>query len=206
MNKKIEHFVDLFEAESHKLNLCKFGDRDEFMSRHVMDCLEVSQFLRGAKKVLDLGTGGGLPGLVLAIQHPDIEFTLVDATKKKCAAVEKLAKELKLSNVTVICGRAEELGHDLREKFDIVVARALAPLPTLLELSAGFVRRGGLFIAYKGPKYQEELEVSKKATSVLNFELEKIHHYDRVLLIFKKTKTLDSKYPRSNGIPKKRPL
>ncbi len=213
MNKKIEQFISLFEAENHKLNLCKFGDRKEFVSRHIMDSWESVQFLGNAKKVLDLGTGGGLPGLVLAALNPGIEFTLVDSIKKKCASVTNMAKALKLKNVTVVCGRAEELAYDMREKFDIVVARALAPLPTLLELASGFVRRGGSFIAYKGPKYQEELQISKNAMTELNFLLDKIHHYklpdddiERVLLIFNKNKTLDPKYPRQNGLPKKKPL
>ncbi|OIP81202.1 16S rRNA (guanine(527)-N(7))-methyltransferase RsmG [Candidatus Peregrinibacteria bacterium CG22_combo_CG10-13_8_21_14_all_44_10] len=213
MNKKIEQFIDLFEAENHKLNLCKFGDRKDFISRHIMDSLESSQFLAKAKKVLDLGTGGGLPGLVLAISHPKTEFTLMDSIGKKCVSVERMTKELKLTNVKVICGRAEELAHDIREKFDVVIARALAPLPTLLELASGFVRRGGLLIAYKGPNYQEELTSSKHAMLEMNLLLDKIHQYKlpddevrRVLMVFNKNKTLDSKYPRQNGLPKKRPL
>ena len=206
MNKLFEQFIDLFEAENKIHNLCKFEDREHFMARHVMDSLEASEFLRGARKVLDLGTGGGLPGLVLAIEKPKMEFTLVDSTQKKCDSVEKIAEELGLKNVTVACGRAEELGHDMRENFDVVLARALAPLPTLLELVAGFLRPGGLLIAYKGSKYQEELEAAKNAMAVLSFELQEIHHYGRVLMIFKKTKSLSSKYPRQNGVPKKRPL
>ncbi|MBU1018805.1 MAG: 16S rRNA (guanine(527)-N(7))-methyltransferase RsmG [Patescibacteria group bacterium] len=206
MNKKIEQFVNLFEAENRKLNLCKFGDREEFIKRHVMDSWEAGQFLEDSRKVVDLGTGGGLPGLILAIEKPDIEFTLIDSVRKKCDSVDIMAKELELSNVDVVCGRAEELGHEMREVFDAATARALAPLPVLLELAAGFIRPGGLFIAYKGSKYLQELEEAKNAIEILGFELEKIHHYERVLLIFRKTKSLSSKYPRKNGTPKKRPL
>lgn len=172
-----------------------------------MDSWEGGQFLEGYR-ILDLGTGGGLPGLVFAIQHEDKKFTLVDSIQKKCDSIERMTSELGLSNVQVICCRAEALAHDpyYREKFDTVTARALAPLPTLLELVAGFIRPGGVFIAYKGPKHQEELKASKEALSTLNLELEKIHKYDRVLLIFRKTKALSPKYPRQNGTPKKNPL
>jgi len=180
-----------------------------------MDSLECVQFFGHAKKVLDLGTGGGLPGLVLAIQKPDIQFTLVDSIKKKCAAISDMVKKLSLKNVTVICARAEDLAHDpvYREKFDIVIARAVAPLPTLLELGSGFIRRGGIFIAYKGPKYNEELPISKNAMIEMNFDIEKIHHYrlsgadvSFTLLIFTKNRPLNSNYPRQNGLPSKKPL
>lgn len=204
--RHIEQLVDLFEAENRSLNLCKFEGREEFMQRHVMDSWEAGQFLGDSRKVLDLGTGGGLPGLILAIEKLEMEFVLVDSTQKKCDAVSRIAEGLDLQNVEVVCGRAEDLGHKMREVFDVVVARALAPLPTLLELACGFIRPGGLFIAYKGPKFKEELEDAKNAMEILGFELEKIHHYERVLLIFRKTKALSSKYPRQNGIPKKRPL
>ncbi|HAU39766.1 MAG: ribosomal RNA small subunit methyltransferase G [Candidatus Peregrinibacteria bacterium GW2011_GWF2_43_17] len=215
MNKIFEQFVGLFEAENHKLNLCKFEGRKEFFARHIMDSLECAQFFSNAKKVLDLGTGGGLPGLVLAIQRPDIQFTLVDSINKKCTSVQEMVKTLALKNVIVKCARAEDLAHDpiYREKFDMVIARAVAPLPTLLELGSGFVRRGGVFIAYKGPKYAEELPTAKNAMAITNFDLEKIHHYRLsgldipfTLLLFTKNRPLNSNYPRQNGLPSKKPL
>ncbi|MFA6528081.1 MAG: 16S rRNA (guanine(527)-N(7))-methyltransferase RsmG, partial [Candidatus Gracilibacteria bacterium] len=179
MNKKIEQFVEIFARENQKHNLCKFDSREAFMSRHIMDSFESGQFLGESKKVLDLGTGGGLPGVVLAIQHPDKNFTLVDATHKKCASIGLMIDYLELTNTTVICERAENLAHNPihREKYDVVVARALAPLPTLLEYASGFIHTGGILIAYKGPKYLEELEQSKKEMVEFEFEMEKIHHY-----------------------------
>ncbi|EKD63907.1 MAG: Ribosomal RNA small subunit methyltransferase G [uncultured bacterium] len=208
MNKKIEQFIEIFAQENQKHNLCKFDTKEAFMSRHIMDSFESGQFLGGAKKVMDLGTGGGLPGVVLAIQYPDKNLTLVDSTHKKCASIGLMIDYLELTNITVICERAENLAHNPihREKYDVVVARALAPLPVLLEYASGFIHTGGTLIAYKGPKYMEELEQSKREMAEFEMEMEKIHHYklpndeiDRVILIFKKTKQLKDIYPRQNA-------
>lgn len=178
------------------------------MSRHIMDSFESGQFLGGVKKVLDLGTGGGLPGVVLAIQYPDKNFTLVDSIHKKCVSIGLMIDYLELTNATVICERAENLAHNPvhREKYDVVVARAFAPLSILLEYASGFIHTGGILIAYKGPKYLEELEQSKREMAEFEMEMEKIHHYKlpndeikRVILIFKKTRKLKDTYPRQNA-------
>ncbi len=210
----LEKFADLFEETNQQLNLCKFEDRDEFMDRHIADAAECEAFLENARNLVDLGTGGGLPGIVISILRPDIKVSMVDSIQKKCDAIDGMIKELKLSNAQVVCGRCEEFGQNpyFREKFDVVTARALAPLPVLLELAAGFVRPSGKFIAFKGSSYLEELFDAENAMKVLGFELDKTHKYklvdgiDRTLLIFTRKGKLDPKYPRENGTPKKKPL
>ena len=136
-------FLDLFEEWNQKLNLTSTKDRHELEVKHVQDSLALLEIfeLEEGQRVLDLGSGGGFPGIPLAIMAPETEFVLVDSTEKKMRAVQAIANELGLSNVQTVVGRAEELAHQplYRERFGLVVSRAVAALPTLLEFAAGFV-------------------------------------------------------------------
>ncbi len=146
---------------AEKMNITARSSAAEIVFFHVADSLSLVEKVADSKRVCDVGTGGGFPGLVLACLCPQTQFVLLDATQKKVNAIAETAKSLGLSNVTALCARAEEYGQTQgRERFDAVVSRALAALPMLSELCIPLVKTGGKFIAMKGPRYAEELEAA----------------------------------------------
>lgn len=166
-------------------------------------------------RVLDVGSGGGVPGIPLAILHPDIQVTLLDATRKKMEAVEAVIKALGLKNVRTMVGRAETLGHEKahREQYDVVMAKAVAALPTLLEYLVPFTKVGGKVLAYKGREYADEIDKATKAIRLFQLSAPEVHTYsvspetgERVLLEFMKEKPTPKDYPRREGIPEHKPL
>jgi 16S rRNA (guanine527-N7)-methyltransferase len=199
---------------SQQLNLFSTGDREKIASKHVPDALAVLPLweTEPGQLILDLGTGGGLPGLALATAHPELNFVLCDARAKKIAAVNEVASKLGLENVSAVSGRFEELARnpEHRDAYEIVVARAVAPLPILLEYAAGFVQEGGLFYAWKSQDHGEELKSAENAMEELYFELEATHNYElpeaRSILVFRKTGPTEDEYPRADGVPKRSPL
>lgn len=210
-------FLDELERWNKRLNLISYRDRDELDVKHVQDSLallEVFELEKG-QRVLDLGAGGGFPGIPLAILSPETEFVLMDSVGKKMAAVQAMVEAVGLKNIQTVAGRFEELAHadEYREAFGMVVARAVAPLPSLLEYAAGFVCVHGVFVAYKSAQYAEELNGSLKAQNCLGLTFEGAIDYElaggagsRSLLVFRKTKALANAYPRKVGTPKKNPL
>lgn len=210
---------DLIEAlrqESGKLNLFSSGDREKLEIKHIPDSLAVLEFWKPLPedKVADIGTGGGLPGLALAKECPEVYFTLIDSREKKIQAVKNIAENVGLENVEVIAGRLEDLAHEkkYREQFDAVTARALAPLPTLLEYAAGFIKEGGQLFAWKGSEFLDELKASEAAQEALDLHFEEAYEYTlpegeaRTILVFLKTAQIHGKYPRRAPLPKEKPL
>jgi 16S rRNA (guanine527-N7)-methyltransferase len=224
----MKKLAKLLRQKSELLNLFSKGDREKIASKHIPDSLALLRFCDAFQgdgvsdketfRVIDIGTGGGLPGLALALdakeKNLNMSFCLVDARQKKIKAVEEMTQELDLKNVTSIAGRFETLGHEPehRETYDLVTARAVAPLPMLLEFSAPFLKVDGKLWAWKGPQYEEDLEAARVAMELMNMEFIEAHSYEladaetRVLLEFIKVEETDSKYPRKDGKIKKRPL
>lgn len=214
---KLEQLADLFLEWNSKLNLSAIRDRDGVLLKHIIDSLLILPYhlFNHGDTVLDLGTGGGFPGLALAIAYPTVRFTLVDATEKKIRAVEAMAKELGLQNVRCLSGRAEELARkrDMREHFDVVVARALAGFSTLLEYTLPFVKVGGHFIAYQGPELAEECQQYSGVAKKLGGKIVHVHMTQlpiegakRCFIVIKKEQLTPPPYPRQVGMPKKNPL
>jgi 16S rRNA (guanine527-N7)-methyltransferase len=166
-------------------------------------------------RFLDLGTGGGFPLLPLAICLPQCSFVGLDSVQKKISAVERIAQAMHLTNVSLVCGRAEELGRENahREQYDIVLCRAVAEINVLLEYAAPFVKIGGHVLLWKSMTIEQELQDSLLARAELFCHLKGSHPYEllgnfgkRQILMFQKTSKTPTKYPREVGVPKNQPL
>lgn len=167
VRERLERFAALVRASEH--NLVSRRARDELESRHIPECVRLAEVLpKGAQRVLDIGSGGGFPGMVLAIVRPELEVHLLDATAKKTGFLAGAAEQLGV-RVTVHTGRAEELVRtdDLAGGFDVVTARAVAPLDRLVTWAVPFLRTGGLLYAVKGQRWAEELEAAQVAIAKL---------------------------------------
>jgi 16S rRNA (guanine527-N7)-methyltransferase len=187
-------------------------DRDEVLNVHIADSvvgLEVPA-VKEATRIVDLGSGAGLPGLVLAIARPEAQVVLVESVGKKCAWLERTVEVLGLENVRVACARAEELEE---EPFDVVTARALAALPVLCEYAAPLLREGGAMVAWKGAVDAREDADGLHAAQVLGLEREEVRAVEpypgsqrRTLHVFRKVQPTPEMYPRRAGMAAKRPL
>lgn len=215
MINKLVQLMKLTLISNEHVNLTAIKDEKEFIEKMILDSsialkkIEIEK----VKNVLDVGSGAGFPGLVLAILYPTINFTCLDSTKKKCAHIDNVCNLLGIKNVQVINARAEDYAKGNIEKFDIVVSRAVASLNILLELCASFAKIDGNVIAMKSLKYDLELKNAKKAISKLGLRLESIQttilpisNSSRFNIIFKKNKKTPTKFPRSYNEISSKPL
>jgi 16S rRNA (guanine527-N7)-methyltransferase len=214
---QLENFVTLLLTANKTVNLTSITDFKEAMVKHIYDSLMImntSEF-RSAKTVIDVGSGGGIPCIPLAICNPDKSIISLEATQKKTNFQIEAGRLLKLNNLTIIRGRAEEIARkaEHREQYELVVARALAPLNILAELTLPFLKLQGWAIYYKGKEVESEICQGMEAIRLLGAELGETKSFmlpynlgSRVLLILKKTSLTPSLYPRKPGIPQKRPI
>lgn len=210
--ERFKKYASLLKEWNEKMNLTAITDEPEIVEKHFYDCLlPTDHDLLDDKLICDLGTGAGFPGMVWAIAYPKCVVTLVDATGKKCMFLNEVIKELNLTNAFVVNSRGEDL--DMREHFDIVTARAVAPLNILLEVCVPLIKEKGLMIAMKGAKGKEELADAKKAIQKLYLKVININEQAlpndegvRYNIILKKEKKTEKRYPRSWADIQKKPL
>ena len=204
---KFEKYFEILSCENEKYNLTAICQKQDVFDKHFYDsCLAVDLIKQNAT-LLDVGCGAGFPSLPVCIVRPDVKATLIDGTKKKVDFCNMVAMELGL-NAKAVHLRAEEFAQK-KVFFDVVVSRAVASLPTLLEYCAPMCAVGGMVIAYK--KDASEVEVAENAAKVLGLAQPEIHQFEtsygkRCLFVYKKVAQTDAQYPRLRGLPRKAPL
>ena len=209
MDKFIKYQEMLIETNK-KFNLTSIDDPEEIKIKHFEDSLTIKNYINKGMKVLDIGSGAGFPGIPLRIEK-DFDLTLIDSVNKKVKFMNEVIEELGLENTRAIHVRAEDFAKDHREEFDLVISRAVANLSTLSEYALPFLKVGGIFIAMKGPKAEEEYEDAQNALKILGGELINIdtidlHGNTRKNILIKKVRSTKKKYPRGKNQAKKNPL
>lgn len=211
------YFKELVSANEH-VNLTRITEEEDVYLKHFFDSITPlfvfnSVFKEGS--LCDVGAGAGFPSLPLKIMYPDLKVTIVDSLAKRLTFLKGLIEKLGLTNVELVHGRAEDVGQNklYREKFDLVTARAVANMTILSEYCLPLVKKGGYFIALKGPKAEDELDDSKKALEVLGGrEVKSVElnlpasDEERTLILVEKVKTTPKKYPRQAGTPRRKPI
>lgn len=218
--EQFDKYYEILIEKNKVMNLTAITEREDVILKHFIDSIALAgyyDFSNKNIKVIDVGTGAGFPGIPLKIAFPDIDITLYDSLNKRINFLNEVIDTIGLDKNTCVAlhGRAEEGGRnkDMREKYDLVVSRAVANMAVLSEYCIPFVRQGGYFIPYKTGKVDEELESAKKAISILGGKIEntkKIVLPDsdigRSFVFIKKIKPTPKTYPRKAGTANKQPL
>lgn len=219
-----QQFLTYYEylVEKNKvMNLTAITEYEEVITKHFLDSLAVvktscfkSEKLAG-KRLIDIGTGAGFPGIPLKIAFPKLEILLLDSLNKRINFLNEVTEMLGLTKINTVHGRAEDYAKQkgYRESFDFCVSRAVANLSTLSEYCIPFVKQGGCFISYKSGSVDQELIQAEKAVKILGGQREEVVRFsladtdmDRSFVVIRKAKPTPKKYPRKAGLPSKEPL
>jgi 16S rRNA (guanine527-N7)-methyltransferase len=220
LEEKLRAYLEEVLRANREFNLTAVREFDAAWNKHILDSLQglnvaartgSTPILSKARSVIDIGTGAGFPGVVLAIARPELQVTLLEATRKKCNFLESAAPP----NVGVLCARAEVVGHDRqwREHFDVAVARAVGSFSEVCELCLPFVKIGGHVLLWRGVDAMEEIRRSRDAVKKLGGAARVVskyqlpgHETDYSLVLVSKTGSTPERFPRRDGLPKSKPL
>lgn len=214
--EKLRIYARELKSWNERINLTAITDDEGIAVKHFLDCLlagTVADFKDGAN-VIDVGTGAGFPGLVIAAAYPNVNVTLLDSTGKKLKAVENIAEQMGVKNVKIVHARAEEAGKnpEFREKYDFATARAVAELRVLLEYTLPFVKKDGFFLSLKGATAKEEISGADNSLKTLEGKTDSINDFilpggdKRAIIKVKKISQSSPKYPRPSAQIAKKPL
>lgn len=215
--QQFDKYYEMLVEWNKVMNLTGITEFDEVMRKHFLDSLSIVKAIekKDMLRVLDLGTGAGFPGIPLKIMFPEWDIVLLDSLNKRIKFLNEVIGQLGLQKISTIHGRAEDFARkeEYREKFDLVVSRAVANLSSLSEYCLPYVKQQGIFVSYKASDVEEEVREAKKAVTVLGGNLEKTVEFqlpdtdiDRTLLVIQKIKKTPGKYPRKAGLPSKEPI
>ena len=212
---KFYRYMELLIEWNEKINLTAIIEPEEIILKHFIDSLTILKEIKNEKKLVDIGTGAGFPGIPLSIMNENLEITLVDSLNKRLIFIEKVINELNLKKIKIIHSRAEDFGQNInyREKYDVATSRAVANLSTLSEYLIPLVKLNGKCICMKGSNADEEISSARKAINILGGKVNKIDKFnlpqtdmERAIIIIDKTRNTPNKYPRKAGIPLKNPI
>ena len=218
--KRFDAYRDRLAESAQHFNLTTVRDPEAIEVRHFLESVAFGRLLsdhgllKDEASVLDIGSGAGFPGLPLQIAFPSVRVTLLESLTKRCVFLQEVVDALGLKHTTVLDGRAEEFGRDsrYREAFDLVVARAVAPMPVLVEYALPFLRLGGYLAATKGSATLRELDESQRALAELGGEHRQTLRFEppegmaQSVILIEKTSPTPSRYPRRPGMASKRPI
>ncbi|MFT4416904.1 16S rRNA (guanine(527)-N(7))-methyltransferase RsmG [Fredinandcohnia humi] len=215
--QQFETYYKLLVEWNEKMNLTAITEKPEVYLKHFFDSISAAFYydFSTIQTVCDVGAGAGFPSIPLKICFPHLHVSIVDSLQKRITFLNELSKELGLENVTFYHDRAETFGQtqDIRESYDIVMARAVARLSVLSELCLPLVKVNGTFIAMKAASVKEELEDARKAIHTLGGKVKEVHHFllpiensERNIVIIDKLKQTPKKYPRKPGTPNRTPI
>ena len=225
--RQLCRFLDYYHLlieYNEKINLTAITKWEDVVIKHFVDSMSLVKVYGGLdeltvktkdKRLADIGTGAGFPGIALKILLPDLNINLIDSLEKRIKFLNVVCEKLELEGINAVHGRVEDLAHDInyRENFDFVTARAVASLPVLSEYCIPFIKKDGIFFAYKSEKAEEEITLSKNALNVLNSKIESFCEFtipntdfNRTIIVIRKEEKTSDKYPRKSGTPSKKPL
>ncbi len=207
-------YKTLLQEWNQKINLTAIIENRDIVIKHFIDSLTINPYIPENANVIDVGTGAGFPGIPLKIIRNDVNVVLLDSLNKRVNFLNEVIEKCNLKGIKAIHSRAEDAAQnkELREKFDIATARAVANISTLAEYCVPFVKLGGAFICMKAD-CEEEMEKAKNAVKILGIECEKIDKFilentdaNRTIITYRKSRATSAKYPRKAGLPAKEPL
>ena len=207
-------YMQLLLEWNEKINLTAITDPHEIILKHFIDSLTALPYIPEKSNVLDIGTGAGFPGIPLKIVNNN-SYTLMDSLNKRITFLQEVIKELRLEDIEVVHARAEDYArnNEKREKYQVVIARAVASLNILVEYMLPMLQIGGVAICMKGSQIEQEIVNAKKAIEILGGKLETVEQFklpesniSRTIIVIKKIKNTPNIYPRKAGIPTKKPL
>ena len=218
INQFNQYFTSLIETNK-KVNLTRITEKDEVYLKHFWDSITplftFGSVVKAADTLCDVGAGAGFPSIPLKIMLPELKVTIVDSLGKRLNFLQGLITQLNLKNVTLVHGRAEDVGQNkqYREQFDVVTARAVANMAVLSEYCLPLIKENGNFIALKGPKAEDELKSAQKALKVLGGKVIAVKELqlprsteERTLILIEKVQATPKKYPRQAGTPHRKPI
>lgn len=219
---QLEQFYQYYELlidRNKVMNLTAITELEDVIFKHFIDSLSLvkvrDNLINSKISLIDVGSGAGFPGIPLKIVFPNISVLLLDSLNKRVVFLNDVIKNLDLSGIKAVHGRAEEFGQnqEYREKFDLCVSRAVANISTLAEYCIPLIKVGAIFVAYKSEKIEDELNKGKNAINILGSKVELIEKFilpgteaERDLVVIRKIKSTQKKYPRKSGLPGKEPI